>query len=66
MIELIINNQIIDKAKKDNFKLGLKLVRGAYHQQELERAYQNNYEIPVHLKKENTDNDFKKDLSIEN
>ena len=51
-------NEIIDKAKKDNFKLGLKLVRGAYHQQELKRAYRNNYTIPVHLKKENTDNDF--------
>ena len=56
--------KIIKKAKKENFKLGLKLVRGAYHQQELERAYQNNYEIPVHLKKENTDNDFNLALKI--
>jgi len=57
-------NKIIDKAKKENFKLGLKLVRGAYHQQELERAYRNNYKIPVHLKKKNTDNDFNLALKI--
>jgi len=57
-------NKIINKSNKENFKLGLKLVRGAYHQQEIERANRNNYKIPVHLKKENTDNDFNLALKI--
>ena len=57
-------NTILKQSKKENFKLGLKLVRGAYHQQEIERAKQKNYLPPVHLKKEDTDKDFNESIKI--
>ena len=55
--------ELIKIAKSENFYLGLKLVRGAYHEKEINRAKKNNYKCPVHTKKENSDNDF--DLSLE-
>ena len=56
--------KLLDISKEENFKLGLKLVRGAYHQQEIKRAKQKKYPIPVHLKKEMTDRDFNLSLKI--
>ena len=56
--------EIINHAKENNYKIGVKLVRGAYHEKEIERAIEKNYEIPVHTKKEECDNDFNKALSI--
>ena len=56
--------EIINHAKENNYKIGLKLVRGAYHEKEIERALEKNYEIPVHTNKEECDNDFNKALSI--
>ena len=49
---------LIIRAREDNFFLGLKLVRGAYHKQEIKRAIEKGYRIPVHTKKENTDKDY--------
>jgi len=57
-------NKLLEISREENFKLGLKLVRGAYHQQEIERAKQRKYPIPVHLKKEMTDKDFNLSLEI--
>ena len=57
-------NKIIDIGNKEKFKIGLKIVRGAYHEKEIERAKKYNYNIPVHLKKEDTDKDFNKALEI--
>ncbi len=45
-------------AKTNDFFIGLKLVRGAYHEQEIERAEKLNYPCPVHTKKEDTDKDY--------
>ena len=57
-------NNIIDTARREKFKLGLKLVRGAYHEKEIKRAKEKGYKIPVHLKKVETDKDFNKSLEI--
>ena len=45
-------------AKKGNFKLGLKLVRGAYIEKERNRAKQNSYDCPIHKNKDSCDHDF--------
>ena len=57
-------NKIIDIGNKEKFKIGLEIVRGAYHEKEIDRAKKYNYNIPVHLKKEDTDKDFNKALEI--
>lgn len=51
-------------AKEQNFFIGLKLVRGAYHEQEIERAKKKGYPYPVHIIKEDTDNDYNKALTL--
>ena len=56
-------NALLDRSK-NNFYVGLKLVRGAYHEQEIERAKANNYPCPVHTIKENTDKDYNEALTI--
>ncbi|WP_439506093.1 proline dehydrogenase family protein [Sediminibacterium sp.] len=45
-------------AKQQQFKLGIKLVRGAYMEKERERALQMSYESPIQATKEATDGDF--------
>jgi len=55
---------LIDNAEKNNFIIGIKLVRGAYHRQEMERAEKMGYPCPVHQKKEKTDRDYDKGLRI--
>ena len=45
-------------AKNKNFKLGLKLVRGAYIEKERSRARKNNYDCPIHKNKDNCDKEF--------
>lgn len=46
------------KAQKENYLLGAKLVRGAYMQKENKRALELNYTSPVHRWKDGTDADF--------
>ena len=50
--EILIINLI---AEEEKFLLGLKIVRGAYHEQEIERAKEKGYACPVHTVKEDTD-----------
>lgn len=47
-----------DLAKKDGYKLGAKLVRGAYMEKERERAQEKNYPSPIHPSKEATDDAY--------
>ena len=56
--------EIISKAKEKNFFIGLKLVRGAYHEKEIKRAENMNYPCPVHKDKQQTDRDYNKALKI--
>ena len=46
------------KAKKEGFKLGFKLVRGAYMEKERERAQKHNYVSPICVSKSGTDLQF--------
>ncbi len=58
----------LEKAKRDGYKLGIKLVRGAYMEKERARAKANGYKSPIQASKEATDNDFNAGLrfAIEN
>ena len=47
----------------NNYKLGVKLVRGAYMEKERSRAKEFNYSSPIHVSKTKTDNEF--DDSVE-
>lgn len=47
-----------DLAKKDDYFLGAKLVRGAYMEKERERAEEKGYPDPIHPSKEATDNAY--------
>jgi proline dehydrogenase len=46
------------EARKQNYYLGVKLVRGAYMERERQKAHEDNYCEPVHETKEGTDKDF--------
>ena len=56
--------EIINISKTEKFLVGLKIVRGAYHEQEIERSKKYGYKCPVHQTKKDTDNDFNKALKI--
>ncbi len=45
-------------AQQQGFKLGIKLVRGAYMEKERERAYDKGYESPIQADKVSTDKDY--------
>jgi len=55
---------LLKLATEKKFLVGLKLVRGAYHEQEIERAKEKGYNCPVHTIKENTDIDYNKALTL--
>lgn len=61
-------NFIIEMAKRENFKLGIKFVRGAYMEKERERAKIGNYPDPIHTTKAETDTAYNEaiKISIEN
>ena len=61
---IIYLEKIISDAKRNNFFIGIKLVRGAYHEKEIKRAKKMNYDCPVHQIKNNTDIDYNKALEI--
>jgi proline dehydrogenase len=46
------------KAKLEGYKVGYKLVRGAYMEKERQRAIELSYVDPIHPNKEATDNDY--------
>lgn len=50
------------KAQKDGYKLGMKLVRGAYMEKERDRAKEQGYPSPIHATKVDTDRDY--DLAL--
>ncbi|MAW20794.1 MAG: proline dehydrogenase [Flavobacteriales bacterium] len=55
---------LLKTAKEEGFFLGIKLVRGAYHEKEIKRAREKGYACPVYLLKEETDNDYNKALTL--
>ena len=54
----------LQAAEKDNYFLGVKMVRGAYMEKEAERAEKLGYANPIHSTKEATDDCFNKGLSF--
>lgn len=48
---------------ENNYFYGIKVVRGAYMEQERERAEEMNYESPIHISKEGTDNCYDNGLA---
>ncbi|MEI9918637.1 MAG: proline dehydrogenase family protein [Bacteroidota bacterium] len=53
-----------EAAVKENYFLGVKLVRGAYMEKEAAYAEKNGYENPIHDSKEDTDKAFNKGLTF--
>jgi proline dehydrogenase len=56
--------QALEAAKFENFKLGVKLVRGAYMEKERKRAKELGYLSPIHSSKKETDEAFDEALSF--
>jgi proline dehydrogenase len=56
-------NSFLRRAE-NNYFIGVKLVRGAYHEQEIARAKANNYPCPVHTIKADTDTDYNAALEL--
>lgn len=50
--------RLLENAKKGNYRIGIKLVRGAYMEKENLRASQLGYISPIHVSKEAVDRDF--------
>jgi proline dehydrogenase len=55
---LLFLKSSFETAKNNGYKLGVKLVRGAYMEKERERAKQQGYPSPIHNTKEDTDRDY--------
>ncbi len=56
-------NDLIALSRKENYRLGVKLVRGAYLEKENERAIELNYPTPTQPNKESTDRDYDQALT---
>ena len=59
-----ILEEIIREANQNSYKIGVKLVRGAYMEKERERALKNGYPSPIQINKEATDMDFDKAITL--
>lgn len=55
-LQFLKNN--FEEARKKKYKLGVKLVRGAYMEKERKRASEMNYESPIQPDKASTDRDY--------
>jgi proline dehydrogenase len=55
---------LINTAEKENFQIGIKLVRGAYIEKENKRADEKNYPSPICISKEATDQNFNAGLIL--
>lgn len=55
---------LIQKAKTENFKAGVKLVRGAYMENERTRAFEMRYASPIHNTKSDTDHAFNQAVAM--
>ena len=56
--------QLIENARRNGFLLGVKIVRGAYMEQERERAKRRGYPSPIHPDKPATDRAFDETLHL--
>lgn len=54
--------QLHERARKEGFKIGMKIVRGAYMEKERSRAEDNGYESPICENKKATDDNFNNTL----
>ncbi|WP_120200610.1 proline dehydrogenase family protein [Ichthyenterobacterium magnum] len=54
--------QLHDRAKKNGFKIGVKIVRGAYMEKERDRAEDKGYTSPICVSKQATDDNFNQTL----
>jgi len=55
---LVFLKQSLEKATKNNYLLGAKIVRGAYMEKERKRAEEKGYPSPIQPDKQSTDNDY--------
>lgn len=56
--------ECIEKAKREGYKVGAKIVRGAYMEIERERAAEMNYASPIQPDKKTTDEDFNAAITL--
>ena len=56
--------KLIQRARTEGFKLGIKIVRGAYIEKERERARRYGYRSPINATKEETDREYDKAVEI--